>query len=478
MSFTKIVATIGPVSNNTPVVKKLLGAGMSVARLNASHSDLDWHAATIDMIRRVSPETCFLMDIPGKKIRTMHLNHEPTFEVGDELILTTNLDHDGREKVPVSFPDLHSCLSVGNVIMADDGTLCFRVTKIEGQDIYCRADTAGTLKSRKGINVPMVDLGMELVTAADHKMIQFARTYAIDYIGLSFVESRLHIEAIREICGSDGPSIVAKIENSAGLLNQEEIIDAADAIMIDRGDLSVETRFDTVAIEQKRILNCAQRYATPVIVATEMLHSMITSPFPTKAEVADITNAVLDGASAIMLSGETAVGAYPVEAVDVMRSIADSSETYEQENAIHRRISRLENKSIPAAMSGAVNAVMSNLDVSKIVVITKSGFAARVVASARPNCPIIAMTNDPNMARRFNLYRGTKGVYADIPFEKVSANHIMAFLHHAWQIGELSETDIILAVAVAYPNSGNRMNLIQTHLVQDLIETLQWSREN
>ena len=128
-------------------------------------------------------------------------------------------------------------------------------------------------------------------------------------------------------------------------------------------------------------------------------------------------------------------------------------------------------------MSGAVNAVMSNLDVSKIVVITKSGFAARVVASARPNCPIIAMTNNPKMARRFNLYRGTKGIYADIPFEKVSSNHIMAFVHHAWKIGELSELDVILAVAVAYPNSGNRMNLIQTHLVQDLVEALQWSRK-
>ena len=477
MSFTKIVATIGPVSNNAPLVQKLLGAGMSVARLNASHSDLEWHAATIEMIRRIAPETCVLLDIPGKKIRTMHLNNEPTFEIGDKLIFTTNLDHDGQEKVPVSFPDLHSCLSVGNVIMADDGTLCFEVTKIEGQDIHCRAHTAGTLKSRKGINVPMVDLGIELVTAADHEMVQFARTYAIDYIGLSFVESRLHIEAIREICGADGPSIVAKIENNAGLLNQEEIIEAADAVMIDRGDLSVETRFDTIAIAQKRILNCAQSYSTPVIVATEMLHSMITSPFPTKAEVADITNAVLDGASAIMLSGETAVGAYPAGAVDVMRSIASSSEKYEQELAIHARVSHPENKNIPQAMSDAVNAVISNLDVSKIVVITKSGFAARVVASARPNCPIIAMTNNPNMARRFNLYRGTKGVYADIPFEKVSANHIMAFIYHAWKIGELSETDVILAVAVAYPNSGNRMNLIQTHLVQDLIEALKWSRK-
>ena len=476
MNFTKIVATIGPASNSEPIIKNLLKAGMSVARLNASHSNLDWHAEAINTIRRVSQDICFLMDIPGKKIRTLQLNHEPQFDVGDDLILTTNLDHDGSEKVPVSFASLHECLEVGNVIMADDGTLSFNVTKVDGQDVHCRANIAGTMKSRKGINVPMVDLGMELVTPADQKMIKFARNHSVDYIGLSFVESQEHIEAIREICGPNGPAIVAKIENGAGLLNKEKIIDAADAIMIDRGDLSVETRVDTVAIEQKRILKHAQQYATPVIVATEMLHSMISSPFPTKAEVADITNAVLDGASAIMLSGETAIGAYPEEAVRVMRSIADSSEVYEHENAEQKRNRRVDDKSIPATMTGALNAVVSNLDVSKIVVVTKTGFAARVVASTRPNCPIIAMTNDHNMARRFNLYHGTKGVYADVPFEKVSVEHIMTFIHHAWKENEISQTDTILVVAVAYPNSGNRMNIIQTHLVQDLIETLKWSR--
>lgn len=476
MSLTRIVGTIGPSSLDRETIERLVDAGLSVARLNASHSDLDWHAEAIRLVRSVAPEVPILLDVPGKKIRTQVLAHEPEFEAGDPIVLTTDPDHDGTVKVPVSLATLHRQLAPGHTILADDGTLKFTVARIEGRDIHCVADVAGQLRSRKGINVPHVKLAVDLVTDRDRSMIGFARTHSVDYIGVSFVESADHVEAVREVCGPGGPGIVAKIENANGLANRDEVIAAADAIMIDRGDLSVETRLDTLALEQKRILRSARQHAKPVIIATEMLHSMLVNPFPTKAEVTDITNAVLDGASAVMLSGETAAGRFPVEAVQTMRSVADAAEGYLAEQNGEAVASVSDASTIPGAMRDAIAIVARELPITKIVVVTLSGYAARVVASTRPVQPILAITNDAAMSRRFNLLSGTKGYHADVPFTRTSTDHITRCLEQAWQAGELHSDDLILVTAVAYPRSGNRMNLMQTHQVSDLIDTLGWKR--
>lgn len=223
---------------------------------------------------------------------------------------------------------LHERLTVGDKVFADDGTLSFQVVNIVDRDIYLQADMDGQLKSRKGINVPGIDLGQALITEKDRDMIAFAKAHQVDYIGISFVESAAHINAIRTLIGGDTPRIVAKVENSGGIEHLEEVIAAADVIMIDRGDLAVETSIDRVSLYQKQILRAASHAGKPTIVATELLHSMIENPLPTKAEVSDITNAVLDGAAAVMLSGETAVGRYPLEAVARIASVAHQAEQH------------------------------------------------------------------------------------------------------------------------------------------------------
>lgn len=442
---------------------------MSVARLNGSHSDLDWHAETIALIRRTLPNVPILLDIPGRKIRTTQLAIEPHFKEGDAVVLTTDTSYVGHDKVPVNYPNLHNDLKPGHAVLADDGTLRFKVKEVIGSDIVLEAECDGQLKSRKGINVPFVRLKTPLVTQRDHDMMAFAVEQGVDFVGISFVESAMHVEAIRDLADGDWPRIVAKVENQGGLENAEEILEAADAIMIDRGDLSVETNLESVALYQKRVLQAARRHNTPVIVATEMLHNMIDARIPTKAEVSDITNAVLDGCAATMLSGETAVGAFPVEAVRTMRRIADA--------AMDHVIGPATNDASlepPQAMGDAIAMICKELAVTKVVAITISGFAARIVSSRSLRQPILAVSNDQMAARSFNLLSGVTGVYLDIEFSRSSTDHIADCLKALFMRGDLTLDDVILVTSVGYPRSGNRMNLIQTHRISDLAESLNW----
>lgn len=472
MNQTKIVATIGPISASADALLKLSEAGMTLARLNGSHADLDWHQKTVALIRKTLPNMPILLDIPGRKVRTIQLVNEPSFLTGDTIVLTTDISHDGTEKVPVNYANLHTDLKIGAIILADDGTLRFTVTKIIGQDIICRADVDGNLGSRKGINVPYVHLGTKLITERDHKMVAFARENEVDFIGISFVESAKHVELVRELTGGTWPRIVAKVENQGGIDNLEEICQVADVIMIDRGDLSVETNLETLAIAQKTIIAAAQNAAKPVIVATEMLHSMIENPFPTKAEVCDITNAVIDGCSATMLSGETAIGKYHVEAVDLMHNVCAVASNHVQRVLDTKQIN--ENRTVPQAVEDAIALICRNLDVTKIVAITISGYAARLIAAHRPSQPILAVSNDPMAARSFNMIYGTEGIYMDLTFPKNSTDHVIVCLEKLWRDGKIVNDDLILVTAVGFPNKGNRMNLIQTHLVSDLVEVLGW----
>jgi pyruvate kinase len=473
LNRTKIVCTIGPASESEAALRELYAAGLSVARLNGSHNDLDWHAQTIARIHDVLPDVPILLDIPGRKIRTLMLAHEPSFHVGDTIILTTDHSHNGEEKVPVGHPTLHEQLHSGATILADDGTLRFTVSKIDGPDIFCIAETAGTLKSRKGINVPQVQLVSEMITDRDREMVAFAREHDVDYVGLSFVESAEQIDGIRELTGGTSPRIVSKVENQGGLDNLEEIVRATDALMIDRGDLSAETNFEMMALFQKQILLSARNQGVPVIVATEMLHTMVENPFPTKAEISDITNAVLDGGSAIMLSGETAVGKNPVKAVEVMRSVANAAEEYNQ-STLDAQEPHNEMEA-PQAMERAVAMLCRSLPITKIVAVTISGFAAKVIAAHTPRQPILAISNDFKAALSFNLLPGVEGVHVDIDFSKTSADHIVGSLEHLWRKGKLSEDDHVVVVSVTYPKSGNRMNFLQMHKIADLVETQGWT---
>ena len=322
----------------------------------------------------------------------------------------------------------------------------------------------------------MVTLKTPMITERDHEMVAFARRNEVDYIGISFVESAGHVRAIRELIDDSWPRIVAKVENEGGMQNLDEIVAATDAVMIDRGDLSVETALETLAIFQKRIIRSARAAGVPVIVATEMLHTMIENPFPTKAEVSDITNAVLDGAAATMLSGETAIGAYPIETITAMQRIASTASTHLQDELSGNSSKPEGNTGVPAAMEDAIALICRNVAVTKIVAVTISGYAARMLSARRPNQPIIAVSNDRMAARSFNLMAGVEGIHFDIVFPRDSVDHVAECLKHLWDLGKIDSSDLVLVTAVGFPRSGNRMNLIQTHHVADLADTLGWER--
>jgi len=472
MSQRKIICTIGPATETPEKLRALKVAGMDVARLNGSHADLEWHANMIAVLKDVLPTTPILLDIPGRKIRTTALKEEPRFSAGDTIILTTDTSHDGSVKVPVNYSDLHLDLAVGHIILADDGTLRFTVIKVVGPDIVCRADVDGQLKSRKGINVPHVSLRTQVMTERDHAMIDFAKTHGVDYIGISFVESAAHVTAVRDAIGGSSPRIVSKVENSGGLANVAEIADISDALMIDRGDLSVETNLEDVTLNQKRIIEVARKSGKPVIVATELLHTMIENRFPTKAEVSDITNAVLDGCAATMLSGETAIGKYHIEAVSLMRQVSDAANFYNQD----QMSSEVVGSDVPQVIEDAIALICRQLPIDKIIAVTKSGFAAEKIAVRKPRQPILAVSNEIQTARAMNLLPGTEGVYLDVPFSRTSTDHLIVCLEKLWLEDKISDDDMILVTAVGYPRSGNRMNLIQTHVVGDISQTLGWHK--
>jgi pyruvate kinase len=459
MSSIGIIATIGPVSANAATLELLSRAGMTVARLNGSHGTLDWHRGIIALIRATLPDLPILLDIPGRKIRTIQLAYEPSFEAGDSLLLTTDLSHDGSIKVPVNFDGLHQQLFAGINLFADDGTLSFTVERIEGRDIHVRANGGGTLKSRKGINVPEVSLGRDLVTDHDRAMIAFAKDNGVDYVGISFVESAAHIDAIREIIGGASPRVVAKVENQGGLDHLDEIAAATDVIMIDRGDLSVETQIDKVSVFQKRIINVARGYGKPVIVATELLHTMIDNPFPTKAEISDITNAVIDGAGLLMLSGETAVGKFPTEAVARLHSIAAVAKAHVSASA-----------SIPLPsneIANAVKALSLSLPVTKIVVLSRSGYAAALVASASIAQPIIAVHPEPSIARSLNLVPGVRGVHVSgLSWQGTGAP--VEVLRNLRQRDLVNTDDIVLVVGVNTGDERAYLNIFQTFRISAL----------
>ncbi|RJF69491.1 pyruvate kinase [Rhodopseudomonas palustris] len=455
MSAIGIIATIGPVSAQAGILVALRAAGMTVARLNGSHNNMEWHRQTIELLRTAVPDVPILLDIPGRKIRTIQLAHEPNFKAGETIILTTDTSHDGSLKVPVNFDGLHEQLRSGVRLYADDGTLSFIVTHIEGRDIHVRATGDGTLRSRKGINVPEVVLGRELVTDHDRNMVRFAKDNGVDYVGISFVESALHVEAIRDLIGGITPRIVAKVENQGGLDHLDDVIGAADVIMIDRGDLSVETDVDQVSLLQKLIIGVGRTYGKPVIVATELLHTMIDNPYPTKAEIGDITNAVIDGASLLMLSGETAIGRYPIEAVARLKSISLVAQGHITGNGLKDQPSN--------EIARAIRSLATTLPVNKIVVLSRSGYAAGLVAAALVEQPIIAAHSDQLVARSLNLVPGVQGVH--VPRLGWQDSSSIETLNELRQRAILADDDVVLVVSANLGDDRQYLNSFQTFRV-------------
>jgi pyruvate kinase len=409
---TKIVCTIGPATSSETDLRALIEAGMNVARLNFAHGDHAQHGAVLARIRalaeRLDAPVAVLQDLAGPKVRIGTVaDGSITLEAGQPLVLTTDPVEGSTTRVSVSYANLPREVEVDDGLLLADGTIQLRVERVTEVDIHCRVLVGGRLGSRKGVNVPSGLSGLPILSEKDLHDLRFGLEQGVDYVGLSFVRSvedvhaaRAHIEAL----GGHVP-VIAKIETQAALDHFDAIADVADGIMIARGDLSLETPFARVPVVQKQLIAKANRRAKPVITATQMLYSMVSSPQPTRAEVADVANAILDGSDAVMLSEETAVGEHPVRAVEVMVAIARETESDLLPDALALRAMELPLNGEEAVVQAACH-LGARLRSDVIVTITATGETARFAAKCRTRQPILALTGDRATYRRLALVRG------------------------------------------------------------------------
>ena len=404
---TKIVCTLGPATSTEASVRGLIAAGMNVARLNFSHGTHEQHAATIAMLRKLSAEAnqplALLGDLQGPRIRVGDIANPVTLNVGDDVVLV----HEGESgpgDLPITYDRLAVDVHVGDRILVDDGLIELIVLNVTGSRVSARVLTGGEVRSHKGLNLPGVQVSAPSLTAKDIADIQFAVEQNVDYLALSFVRRAEDIESLRALMPKS-ILIIAKIEKDVALTNIDSIILAADGVMVARGDLGVELPFEEVPGAQKKIIALANRYGRPVITATQMLESMIEHPRPTRAEASDVANAIIDGTDAVMLSAETAAGKYPRLAVEAMTRIIREVEQHPPEaesSALHGGGV----VTIEVAIAAATIAAVQMLGAPLVVVFTKSGFSARVVASHRPRVPILALTDQPGTYRQLALVWG------------------------------------------------------------------------
>lgn len=414
MRRTKIVCTIGPASD--PVLDELIAAGMDVARLNFSHGTMEEQGERIRRIRQaaeaVQRNVGILLDIQGPKIRVGPMQPGSVLEPGKpfRLICGGRTIEGDSTQASVSYPHLHRVVRPGSTIFLDDGLIELKVDAVEGEVVHCSVVIGGPLSSRKGLMVPDADLDLPALTERDKEHIRYGVRMGVDMIAASFVRKAEHVRAVREVireCGGDQP-IIAKIENRQGVEHLEEIIQECDGVMVARGDLGVHIPPEDVPLVQKHMIEMCNRHGKPVITATQMLESMVQNPRPTRAEVTDVATAIFDGTDAIMLSGETAMGKYPVQAVRVMDRIARRTErAIDYDELLNRRHSSPE-PSISEAISHATCRAAADLKAAAILTATQSGATARMVSKFRPKTRIIALTPVPEVARRLTVVWGVE----------------------------------------------------------------------
>jgi len=417
MKQTKIVATVGPSSSTPERLGALIDAGANVFRLNFSHGTHAEHATRIADIRRVARErnvtVAILQDLPGPKVRTGDFAagiESITLEIGEELTLTTLQQPSTRHCISVQYTGLARDVSSGKILYIADGSIALRILDTDETTISTRVEVGGELRSRQGINYPDGTLAIDAVTDRDLEHLAFGLEHGVDWIAISFVKSARDIERVREFARARGEeiAIIAKIEKHEALDAIQEILAAADGIMVARGDLGVEIPLEEVPMWQKTLIMLANRASKPVITATQMLESMIANPRPTRAEAADVANAILDGTDAVMLSGETARGLYPVEAVRTMATIAHEIELrYPHHELATRRITDA-HRSIGVAIAESAANMADHLALDVILTGTTTGNTARHIASFRPRARIIALTAYDHVARRLALIWGVE----------------------------------------------------------------------
>ncbi len=412
----KIVATIGPASDGEEVLEKLLRAGMDVARLNFSHGTQSEHAARINTLRavaaRLGKPLAILQDLQGPKIRVGMLREPINLVPGDEVQLyPENGENSSRDSIPVDFPQLFDSVRTGTRILLDDGRMELAVLEANKQLVTAAVKTGGTLLSHKGINLPGVTLDIPAFTDKDASDLKFGLSNEVDAVAVSFVRRAADIQQVKEaiLCQSpaDCPLVIAKLERPEALDNLEEIMQVADGVMVARGDMGVEMNPEEVPEAQKRIIRLANRKGKLVITATQMLESMIHNPLPTRAEASDVANAIFDGTDAVMLSGETAAGDYPVAAVTMMDRIVRRAEAnFDQWG--HMEEMEVGKASDSVAVTLAARELAQDQDVAAVAVFTRIGRSALLMAKARPNVPILAFTPEARTYNRLALAWGVK----------------------------------------------------------------------
>lgn len=415
MSRTKIVCTLGPASVEPAVLREMIDAGMRVARINCSHGSPAEHADHFQLVRRLSEEAgvavAILFDLSGPKVRTGEMAAPQLLEAGQLFTMTSRGELQEGE-IPLGIQELPQYVTVAQRLLIDDGNLLADVESVNETDIVCRALNSGYISSHKGINLPGVSLPIPAVTEKDLLDLRQGLELGVDWVAMSFVRNAddlAPVLALMEEMQIHRP-IIAKIEKHEAITNLDAIIEAFDGIMVARGDLGVEVELERIPLLQKEIISKANRAGKPVITATQMLDSMIRNPRPTRAEVTDVANAILDGTDAVMLSGETAVGKYPVDTVRTMSRIANWAETVQPVNAVTIENAPANNTPDGALASAAVD-IAANLDASAIIASTEHGYTATLVSKSRPKQPIFALTQNQQTYTQLALLWGVTPFY-------------------------------------------------------------------
>ncbi len=476
MKKTKIVCTIGPASESEEVLKGLIGAGMNVCRLNFSHGDHEEHLQRINLIKKVRREagthTAIMLDLKGPEIRTGKFKDGVVdLKSGDKFILTTRDILGDENMVSISYDGLPNDIKVGSRILIDDGLVEFVVEDIvDGTDIVTSVVNYGELKDRKGVNIPNTKINLPALTDKDISDIIFGIENGIDFIAASFVRKADDVLAIRKILeenGGENIHIISKIENEEGLTNLDEIIAVSDGIMVARGDLGVEVSNERVPLAQKEIIRKTNYAGKPVITATQMLDSMIRNPRATRAEVNDVANAILDGSDAVMLSGETAAGKYPIEAVETMARIADNIEASLDFKKANARRKNWEGSDSTNVISMSVCQIAEQLSANAVVAATASGATARAISKFRPNSTIVATTIEEGVARKLSL---VWGVNPYVSKESTFTDELIdRSIYSALKSGLVFEGDLIVLTAGIPVGVGVATNLIKVHTIGKII---------
>ncbi len=468
---TKIIATVGPASRDPAILRSLFIAGANVVRLNFSHGTPDEHAQVMRDVRAIAHDlgihVAILQDLPGPKVRTARLAGDAAsvrLERGASFMLTTDASVEGTaERVGVNYPDLANDVSVGNRIYLQDGAITLRILDKTSTEIRTTVEFGGDLRSTQGINYPDGTLNVTSVTPRDFEFLAFGLEQGVDYVAISFVRSADDVKKVKAFIAERGKNtpVIAKIEKHEALEDLDAIVKAADAIMVARGDLGTEVPIQTVPMVQKDIIARCNRASKPVVTATQMLESMISSSRPTRAEATDVANAILDGTDAVMLSGETARGAYPTEAVRTMAEIAREVEkTYPHSNLRDRRLSG--EPTIATSIAEAATRASAELDIAYIVTGTTTGNTAHHIAAFRPQARIVALTPDPHVARRLALVWGVDSLL----IEPYSSFDVLIYMTEREMVaaGLVSAGDCI-AFTTGIPVGAGGTNVLKIHTI-------------